>query len=207
MTPIAVIPVKGTSRRLPFKNWRLFYSRPIFTYSIEAARLSGLFDRIVVATDEPEVTRIAERYGAGFWTRPAYLSADRYGPLDVVGQALWSLGYGPRDDEDFICCILATAPLMQAGDLVRGYRMLCHHPEASFIYAASRTPLRDHDITHDAGQWYWGRARCLIRGYPAAQAVPCTLPDRQVCDINTLEDWGRAEQMYAKIHAADGVIA
>jgi N-acylneuraminate cytidylyltransferase len=226
---VAVIPARGGSKRIPRKNIRAFAGKPIIAYSIAAARACGLFDRIVVSTDDEEIAAVARAFGAETpFRRPPELSDDHTGTDPVTAHALaWLADHG--QDAEFACCIYATAPFLQAGDLRRGYEALVGTGR-SFAFAVTTYDFsiqralrvlagggvapffpqwidcRSQDIEeahHDAGQFYWGRGAAFRSGIAmfAADSVAVALPRHRVCDIDTPEDWTRAELMHAALVA------
>lgn len=225
---LAVVPARGGSRRIPRKNVRDFCGRPMLAWGIEAALESGCFDRVVVSTDDPEIARVAEAAGAEVpFVRPPELSDDRTGTGPVVAHAARECGL---DGGDLVCCVYPTAPFLQAEDLRRGLEVL-ERGELDYVFSATTFPFpiqrairptpagrvemfqpehletRSQDLEeawHDAGQFYWGRAAAWLRGAPifssAAAMVP--LPRLRVQDIDTPEDWARAELMFRALHPA-----
>lgn len=220
---LAVIPARGGSKRIPRKNVRLFHGKPIIAYSIEAALASGLFDRVVVSTDDQDIADCARQWGAEapFW-RPAHLADDLTGTNAVVRHAAdWAEASGAPARE--LCCIYATAPFVTADDLRAAHALL--RPGIDFVFAATHfnfpvqrallgdatgmvTPMfpqwirmRSQDLPealHDAGQFYWGRPESFAR-YDLifeARAMAYELPRERVQDIDTPADWNRAEQLY-----------
>lgn len=226
---VAVIPARGGSKRIPRKNIRPFAGRPIIAYSIEAARACGLCDRILVSTDDDEIAAVARAFGAEVpFMRPANLSDDYTGTNEVVAHALTWLSESGAPAE-LACCIYATAPFVSADDLRRGHEALIATAKSfafsatSFAFPVQRAirllpeggvaPLfpqwiesRSQDLEqayHDAGQFYWGRAEAFQAGLAmfAPHAAAVLLPRHRVQDIDTLEDWERAELMYAGLAA------
>lgn len=226
---LAVIPARGGSKRIPRKNIREFCGQPMITWSIEAARLSGCFDKIIVSTDDDEIAAIARQSGAQTpFMRPADLSDDHTGTVPVVAHAIeWHLQRGEKPTQ--VCCLYATAPFVQAGDLRNGLKTLeregCQYvfPVTSYPFPIQRavrvTPQRrvemfnpEHFHTrsqdleeayHDAGQFYWGRADAWLERKPifSREAAPMILPTYRVQDIDTLEDWKRAEWLFEALRA------
>lgn len=226
MTNICIIPARGGSKRIPGKNIRPFLGKPIIAYSIEAALTAGVFDQVLVSTDSEEIAEIAQVYGALFWRRPAELADDHTGTQPVMRQALRAVAR----DGDLACCVYPTAPMMSPADLRLGLTALTKTTwSPSFAFSVTTydfpiqralaraddgalTPLwggdaelRSQDLEerwHDAGQWYWGRASAFIRDEllysPASLGVP--IPRWRVQDIDTEEDFRRAELMYAALH-------
>jgi len=220
---VAVIPARGGSKRIPRKNIKDFCGKPMIAWSIEAARLSGCFARIIVSTDDEEIAEVARQHGAEVpFIRPPELSDDHTGTLPVLTHAIHQLTVS-KSAPALACCIYATAPFLQAADLQRGLQILL---ESGADYAFSVTtyafPIqravrrlssgrlgmfepqhmsaRSQDLEeayHDAGQFYWGRSQAWLASLPifSEHAVPVILPNHRVQDIDTPEDWRRAELM------------
>lgn len=190
MSIIAVIPARGGSRRIPMKNIRLFHGRPILDYSITTAKAAGLFSRIYVSTDSPAISSVAYRAGADVIWRPDRLAVDSVGTQAVARDVVERVtaDHLTIDPPKYVCCIYATAPLMNYMDLIRGYALL-RSSRAPFVYPVGAD-------WQDAGQWYWGTAQDFLEGTPLDQAQLYRLPAERVCDINTEDDWTRAEQLY-----------
>lgn len=227
---LAVIPARGGSKRIPRKNLREFCGKPILAWSVEAALASGCFERVVVSTDDDEIAALAGSLGAEVpFVRPAELSDDHTGTGPVVAHAADACGV---EDTDPVCCIYATAPFVSAEDLRRGRELL---ESSGAEYAVSVTsyafPIQralrltdddrlemfepEHLLTrsqdleeawHDAGQFYWGRARAWRRATPlfSRETTPVPLARHRVQDIDTLEDWTRAELMFRSAQADEG---
>ena len=220
---LALIPARGGSKRLPNKNTLPFAGKPLIAWSIEAALKSECFDRIIVSTDDVEIADIARDCGAEVpFMRPAKLSDDHVGTNPVIAHAIkWQqLDETPTA----ICCIYATAPFIRAEDLRHGLEVLdgtaCDYAFSVTSYAfpiqrairitdAGRVEMfypehfntRSQDLEeayHDAGQFYWGRTDAWLAGKPSFSegAIPVILPRFRVQDIDTLEDWVRAEGMF-----------
>lgn len=221
---LAVIPARGGSKRIPRKNIRLFGGQPIISWSIAAARQSGCFDRIIVSTDDPEISEVAKAHGAEVpFVRPPELSDDHTGTIPVIAHAIaWQNTNG--EDVSEACCIYATAPFIRSEDLQRGWQAIqgCDTKYAfsvtSYAFPIQRalriTPAervamyqpehfttRSQDLEeawHDAAQFYWGKADAWLTGLPlfSEAAKPVILPRHRVQDIDTPEDWARAELMF-----------
>jgi N-acylneuraminate cytidylyltransferase len=217
---VAIIPARGGSKRIPRKNIKPFLGKPIMAYPLEAARASGLFDHIVVSTDDEEVARIAVSLGAEVpFCRPPELSDDQTGTEGVLMHAVGECVkvYGPFG---YGCCIYPANPLLRPDDLERGLRFLEQEHAASafpvvrydFPIEQALTLVGDRPVArwpaqidlnsqdlaehyHDAGSFYWlDVARFMETGrLLTEQAVAFPLPAERVQDINTPEDWRRAE--------------
>lgn len=221
---IAIIPARGGSKRIPRKNIKQFAGKPIIAYSIEAAKATNLFDAILVSTDDEEIAEVAKNLGADVpFLRPKVLADDFTGTNAVVKHAIQWV-QDNRAPVHFACCIYATAPFVQPRYLMRGYEQLVR-TKKSFAFSVTSFPFpiqravrltedggvaalypefistRSQDLEeayHDAGQFYWGTAEAFLDNgvifSPAS--VPIILPRYLVQDIDTLEDWMRAELMF-----------
>lgn len=227
---LAVIPARGGSKRIPRKNLRSFCGKPMIAWSIEAALESGCFERVVVSTDDDEIAAIAREHGAEVpFIRPAELSDDHTGTTPVVAHAAQACGAAA---EDLICCLYATAPFLRPGDIQRGLEVLKESGAefafsvTSFAFPIQRairmTPegrvemidpsvfeVRSQDLEeawHDAGQFYWGRARAWQAGTPlfSPDAASVPLPRHRVQDVDTEEDWVRAEWLFRALDVGEG---
>jgi len=227
---LAVIPARGGSQRIPRKNVRPFCGLPMIAWPIAAARASGLFDAILVSTDDDEIAAVAEQHGAQApFRRPLHLADDHAPTLPVIAHALdWWEEH--RGLVGLACCIYATAPFLQPRYLIEGRDLLRTHPEAEFafsitsyafpIFRALRCEpdghvamfwpenemIRSQDLPeawHDAGQFYWGRPAAFRQrpGVFNARSLGIRLPRHLVQDIDTPEDWERAESMFAALPA------
>lgn len=221
---VAVIAARGGSKRIPGKNIKTFIDKPMVSYSIRAAAESGLFGKIVVSTDSDAITEVARKYGAEVpFMRPANISDD-YTPMgEAVHHALaWLKEHGT--EIDYTCCILPTAPLLRAEYIKKGYDLIRkENVDAVFSVTTYAFPILrslrinkdghlemiwpEHELTrsndlpeayHDAGQFYWLNTESFLRNkkFYTKDALPIVLPRYLVQDIDTAEDWQRAELMY-----------
>ncbi len=225
----AVIPAHGGSKRIPRKNIELFGGLPMIAWSIKAALQSQCFDRIIVSTDDAEIAQVAQAYGAEVpFVRPSYLSDDYTGTTLVLAHATgWQNNNGEVATE--VCYIYATAPFVQAADLRCGLETLrTTKAEYAFSVTSFAFPIqravritpdqrlemfqpehfatRSQDLQkawHDAGQFYWGKAQAWLQGKPlfSHDAAPVPLPRHRVQDIDTPEDWERAEWLCKAMQA------
>lgn len=189
---VAIIPAKGFSRRVPRKNVKLFHGKPMLAYSIQAAKDSRLFQSVVVSTDDEAIGEIAQQYGADVMIRGEAWGLEAIGPLDVVRHTLSLMA-----DVHFACCIYATAPMLQVGDLVRGWRAV-QRDGIAYSFSVGTTPF-----LHDAAQFFWARSWALRERVAefGDNTVMIPIPPERDCDINTPEDWARCEAMYEALHA------
>jgi N-acylneuraminate cytidylyltransferase len=226
---IAVIPARGGSKRIPRKNIKVFCGKPMIAWSIEAALQSGCFDQVIVSTDNAEIAEVARQHGAQVpFVRPAALSDDHTGTIPVIGHAIeWFQAQGETPSQ--VCCLYATAPFVSAEDLRRGLAALNDvGSDYAFSVTSYAFPIQrairitadnrvemfnpEHfntrsqdleDAYHDAGQFYWGRAEAWRQGRMifSPAAAPVMLPRHRVQDIDTPEDWARAEWMFKALQA------
>lgn len=224
MSTIAIITARGGSKRIPRKNIRDFLGKPMIAYPLKAALESGVFDRVIVSTEDAEIAEIARRFGAETpFVRPMELADDFTGTMPIVQHALrWLLEHS--EPVEHACCIYPTAPFLTAEILAQGLELLRQHQKdfafsvANFAYPIQRAlkrtesggvkpftpefiPSRSQDLEpayHDAGQFYWGTTEAFLENRPlfSDSAVPVVLPSHLVQDIDNEEDWVRAEFMY-----------
>ncbi|WP_218395527.1 pseudaminic acid cytidylyltransferase [Alteromonas lipotrueae] len=222
---LAIIPARGGSKRIPKKNIRLFSGKPLIAYSIQAALASNCFDKVIVSTDSESVAAIAVEYGAEVpFIRPEALSDDFVGTTAVTRhgiKAMEGLGY----NYEFACCIYATAPFLKPKFIQQGLTTLLNDKSKAFAFSATSFAFpiqraitvsekgvevmfpgnmskRSQDLPeayHDAGQFYWGRTQDYLSGQKSMfshHSYPIILPRHLVQDIDTFEDWERAELMF-----------
>ncbi|WP_454626240.1 pseudaminic acid cytidylyltransferase [Bradyrhizobium cenepequi] len=225
---VAVIPARGGSKRIPRKNIRDFCGKPIIAYSIEAATATGLFDEIIVSTDDHEIAAISRQFGATTpFIRPKEIADDFTGTNAVVKHAVSWLTER-NHDVAHACCIYATAPLIEPRFIQQGYDALVGS-DAAFAFSVTgyAFPIQravrlttdgrvdalhpEHRLTrsqdlepayHDAGQFYWGTARAFLDNVPlfSPRSIGVILPRTRVQDIDTAEDWELAEFMYRALN-------
>ncbi len=227
---LAVIPARGGSKRIPRKNIKVFGGRPMIAWSITAALESGCFDQVVVSTDDVEIADVGRAEGASVpFMRPPELSDDHTGTIPVVAHAVqWCVDAGQAPSQ--VCCLYATAPFVQTADLQRGLALLqSSGADYAFSVTSYAFPIqrairvdgsgrvamfdptqfntRSQDLEeafHDAGQFYWGRADAWLQGRRifSPDAVAVQLPRHRVQDIDTPEDWTRAEWLWRAMQLA-----
>lgn len=228
---LAVIPARGGSKRIPRKNIKLFAGRPMIAYAIDAARRTGLFDHVVVSTDDAEIAEIARAEGAETpFARPAGLADDFTPTVPVIAHAVAACREAGWAVEN-ACCIYPAVPLIEPGDLVAAYdaliagdgtryvfpvaaypspiqRALRRDPESGTLapfspeYASTRTQDLEPAF-YDAGQFYWGPAALWLEGKNLhANARAIVLPEWRVADIDMPEDWERAELLAGVLKGA-----
>ena len=220
---VAMIPARGGSKRIPRKNIKHFHGKPIIAYSIEAALKSNLFDKVIVSTDDEEIAKIALEYGAVVpFIRSKELSDDFTGTGAVVKHTLEYLKSN-GENYDFACTIYATAPFLNEKYLIEGFEKL-QKSNAKIAFSCTSMPFpiqrtfkitddercemfwpenfmtRSQDLEEayqDAGQFYWEKTNHDSKEITFGKdSIPIILPRYLVQDIDTPEDWIRAEFMY-----------
>lgn len=221
---IAIIPARGGSKRIPGKNVKNFVGRPLIAYSIQAALASGVFDEVIVSTDSSDIANIAKDYGVTrIVMRSASLSNDHIGTFPVVQDAIRQAELEIGEVAN-VCCIYATAPFLSGNLLADAHTRLNANADTQFVFSVTSFPFpiqrairlkgdgvepiasenmqtRSQDLEecyHDAGQFYWGRRDAWLDGLGifSEHSSPFILPRHLVQDIDTPEDWERAELMY-----------
>tara|TARA_B110000263_G_C15310132_1_gene512622 strand:+ start:2548 stop:3237 length:690 start_codon:yes stop_codon:yes gene_type:complete len=225
---IAIIPARGKSKRIPRKNIKEFCGKPMIAWSIEKALESKIFDRVIVSTDDKSIAKIAEKYGAEVpFLRPSNLSDDYTGTIPVIKHAVnWALdNIGPID---LVCTIYATAPFLEVSDLSKGLKILNKNNfQVAFSVTSFDFPIqralkinknlsvsmfqpenynqRSQDLEpayHDAGQFYWLKTDAILNEVStfSEKSLAIILPRYRVQDIDTEEDWIRAELMFKSLN-------
>lgn len=226
---LAVIPARGGSKRIPRKNIKMFHGQPMIAWSVQAAIESGCFDEVWVSTDDEEIAEVAQVYGAKVpFLRPVHLSDDFATTADVMSHAVEEFGKINHALPDYICCLYATAPFVTKADLVQGLEKIKNNSDLNYVFSATTYPFpiqraiklnaddtvemfspqyfnsRSQDLEeawHDAGQFYWGTAEAWLNKAMifASQSSVVELPRFRVQDIDTQEDWDRAEWLFKAI--------
>ena len=196
----------------------------MIVWSIETARKSGLFDHIIVSTDDAEIAKVAEQFKAEVpFVRPSKLADDYAGTTEVIAHATrWALDQGWTLNS--LCCIYATAPFIRIDDLKRGldalesgdwayafaateyaspiFRAFRQCPEGGVeMFFPEQFKKRSQDLPealHDVGQFYWGRpdAWLELKTIFGRHSKPVLIPRWRVQDIDTEDDWKRAEILF-----------
>ena len=223
MGNICIIPARGGSKRIPRKNIKEFLGKPIIIYSIQAALGSGLFDEVMVSTDDEEIANIAKKYGANVpFIRSAKNSDDFATTFDVIKEVINY--YKEQSIEyDNLCCLYSCAPFVDSKLLLRAYNQLIEEkfdtvfPIILFIFSIQRAlrvnqskvsmilednlNIRSQDLEksfHDAGQFYWCNTKLLLSSEklitPNSGGIEVSELDAQ--DIDTDMDWDLAELKY-----------
>ena len=220
---LCVIPARGGSKRIPRKNIRDFCGKPMIVWAIDCALHSGLFERVIVSTDDERIADVARAAGAETpFLRPAHLSDDLTPTVPVIAHAVevcqkigWSIEYA--------CCIYPCVPFLETHDLVNAFELmqksnsLFSYPVTDYAHptqrAMRRLPsgqmqflhpeceiVRTQDLVntyHDTGQFYWGTAIAWTsRKKMHSAGIGLIVPNWRFVDIDNDADWKRAELLH-----------
>ena len=225
---IAVIPARGGSKRIPNKNIKSFSGKPMIQWSIEAAQEANIFDQIIVSTDDETIAAISKDLGALVpFKRSDSLSDDFTNITDVVADACRWMKEEDIDPK-IVCCLYATAAFLRPTDLIDAYRII-NLSDWQYVFSVAEfsSPIfrsfqqtdtqgvkmffpehfesRSQDLPqalYDAGMFYMGRTDAWLQRLKIFEnhSFPLKIPSWRVQDIDTPEDWVRAEQMAKYIH-------
>jgi pseudaminic acid cytidylyltransferase len=222
---IAVIPARAGSKRIPKKNIKIFMGKPIIAWSIEAALRSELFDQVVVSTDSLEIAAIAREYGASIpFLRPDNISDDFSTTTDVMAHvANFFANINPAIN--FLCCIYPAAPFIDVEDLKKGSEIISNgtwdyvFSASEYSSAVHRSFIKNDDnqvkmlfpenlnvrsqdlanVYYDAAQFYWGRLTAWLEAKKIfdIKSTIVEIPSQRAKDIDTMDDWIKAERSAA----------
>ncbi|WP_033916754.1 pseudaminic acid cytidylyltransferase [Campylobacter sputorum] len=226
---VCIIPARGGSKRIPKKNIKNFHGQPIIAYSIKNAINSKLFDEVIVSTDDEEISQVAINFGASVpFMRPKELSDD-FTPSGYATTHALNFLKQQGKNVDFVCTMYATTPFLQLKYLQLAYEKL-KDSDACSAFSCTSMPFpiqrtfkitqdercemffkeyfssRSQDLEpayQDAGQFYWTNLKKTSSDiFFGKDSIPIILPRYLVQDIDTMEDWVRAEIMYEVIQRA-----
>jgi len=231
---IAVIPARGGSKRIAKKNITDFAGKPLIAWSIEKALNTKIFDKVIVSTDSKEIAKVSEKFGAEVpFLRPKNLSDDFTGTSAVISHAVnWHNDNG--NYVDFVCCLYATAPLVQEVDILGAYKKLLSSKK-SFVFSVTEYPYpiqrairlnernevnlispefkksRSQDLSkcyHDAGQFYWGKSQAFSEetDFFSPDSLGYLIPSYRVCDIDEPDDLVRAKLLFEVLNRSGEII-
>ena len=224
MKNIAKIPARGGSKRIPRKNIKPFMGKPILAYSIEAALQSGLFEEVMVSTDDEEIAEVARQYGAKVPFMRSETTANDYATTNDVLEEVIRIYAKQGRTFDYMCCLYATAPLVRPGDLADAFNRLRKgnyknlYPVVEFSYPIWRCldvaedgtmsrhwpeyeRSRSQDLPktyHDSGTFYWYDMAKWSADEGSTGAI--ILPETHVQDIDNETDWLLAELKYKLLY-------
>ena len=225
---VAVIPARGGSKRIPRKNIKQFCGKPMIAWPIEVVKQSKLFDHILVSTDDEEIAEVAKSCGAEVpFMRPTELSNDYAGTTEVIAYAVsWMHEKGMQPEA--VCCIYPTSVFLIKDDLIKGFeaiktgnwqyafsvtdyeypifRSFQKHPDGGVeMFYPEHYESRSQDLPvalHDAAQFYWGKPEAWLKNLKLfdRHSCPVMIPRWRNQDIDTQDDWKRAELLFKTIN-------
>ncbi len=227
MANLCIIPARGGSKRIPRKNIKSFLGKPIIAYSIETALNSGLFDEVMVSTDDEEIKQVALQYGAKVpFLRSKKASDDFASTMDVVKEVFFE--YEKLNQSfDNVCCFYPCSPLTTVDRLKEGYQLLLNNdfdsvfPIMPFSFPIQRAvKLSDEKVSffypkyaeyrsqdleksyHDAGQFYWLKSQIVKEGNEilTENTGAIAISELEGQDIDNLSDWQLAELKYRLLY-------
>ncbi len=220
MKNLCIIPARSGSKRIPRKNIKEFLGKPIIAYSIETALETGLFDEVMVSTDDMEIAEVAKQYGAKVpFMRSAETASDFASTADVLKEVIANYKELGKEFDNF-CCFYATAPLVQSKDVTSAFERLqqsdftCVYPVVQFSYPIWRCldiaedgtmkrhwpeyeNSRSQDLPkeyHDTGTFYWYKTKEWLIGNMKTGGI--IVDETSIQDIDTETDWNLAEMKY-----------
>ena len=222
---VAIIPARGGSKRIPRKNIRPFLGKPIIAYSIEAAIHSGIFDRVIVSTDDTEIAHVAKQFGAEVPQLRSHQASTDHAPIvDVVLEVLEQLKQNEGLEPNYLCCIFATAPFVNDSRLSTSFRLMAENrkdgifPVVEYSYPIQRSLevksdnsigmvwpehllSRSQDLParfHDSGQYYWAKTASVVSEQTlfVKNCMAEHISPLQAQDIDVEDDWLLAELKY-----------
>ncbi len=227
MNNLCIIPARGGSKRIPRKNIKPFMGKPIIAYSIDAALKSGVFDEVMVSTDDEEIAGVARQHGASVpFFRSAETANDYSTTVDVLLEVIETYKQQGKVF-DTICCLYSTAPFVTSDRLKEAYAKISDNVDACFTMVEYSYPVqrslrinengrvemrhpehlksRTQDLEkvyHDAGQFYYVKTKTLIEEKTVwcKKTAPLVLSELEVQDLDTLTDWQLAEMKYELLH-------
>jgi len=224
---VAVIPARGGSKRIPRKNIKQFCGKPMIAWPIEVVKQSGLFEHILVSTNDEEIAEVSKSYGAEVpFMRPVELSNDYARTTEVIGHAV-SWMHEQQWQPEAVCCIYATSVFLTVDDLKKGFETLStgnwsyafsvtdfeytifrsfrEHPDGGVeMFFPEHFEKRSQDLPlalHDTAQFYWGKPDAWLKHLKLfdLHSYPVKIPRWRVQDIDSQDDWKRAELLFRLI--------
>ena len=221
---LAVIPARGGSKRIKNKNIKKFYKKPIISYSIEQAKKSEIFDRIIVSTDSTKIAKIAKKSGAEIlFRRPKKLSGDKVMAREVIKHSIKWVDKN-ANKTSFVCMIYPTAPMIKSKDLVSTFKKIKKEKwdfvftAKKFTYPVQRSFYKNKNnslrmanakyynkrsqdlkpVYHDAGQFYWAKSKTWLSNKIifGNKSTIHLIDNLSGHDIDTQEDWQLLKALY-----------
>lgn len=227
MKPIAIIPARGGSKRLPRKNVLPVNGLPMLAYPVQCAKKSAVFDRVLVSTEDPEIKEVAEKFGAEVVNRPADIADDRASVVQVCQHVLDTISTQQDRVPDFFCCIYATALFITPDDILNSFQILLQNSETDFVMGVSDFNLQPVQALEEKdgflvskwpeyrelqsqfhpklvasnGTLYWARTSAFlqVQNFYGTRLKGYTIPKLRAIDVDTQEDLEFAQCVAKKL--------
>ena len=220
---LLVIPARKGSKRIKNKNIKIFFGKPIISYSIQKGKMSGLFSKIIVSTDCKKISKIAKKFGASIdFIRPAHLSTDIASTISVIQHALRFLKKRGKVYR-YVCCMYPVAPLINLKVFEKCYNIL-RKSNLNYVFPVSKfqgsnktfikinknrtIKLKLNNIKNrekkifynDTGQYYWGKSNSWLKkkNIFSSKTKVLVVPENSFVDVNTNSDWKILTKLYKK---------
>jgi len=219
---VGIILAKSFSKRVTNKNFMKFHGQPMIYWTIQAAKRSKIFDKIIVSTDSDEIIKKLDKYNLHFIKRPKELSKEKYGIDEVMKYCLSSIS----ENADYACCLFPCAPLMSHLDIKDGFSKIKKNKH-KYIFAASNFshPIeRSFKINngkikmiskkffntsskfftetyHDTGYFYWARAKTWKNEFISysSKSSFIKIPNWRAQDLDTLDDLKKVDLIFKSL--------
>ena len=225
---VAVVLARGGSKRIPRKNIKSFNGKPIIFWPLKILNDSKIFDQVIVSTDDEEISNIAKTYGALVpFVRPKNLADDYSGTIEVVAHAVKWMEEQKWNVKN-VCCVYATSVFLNIKDLQAGFETI-NSNKWKFVFSVTDYEYsifrsfgkdkkggvkmfypefyqkRSQDLPnalHDAAQFYWGKHDVWLDNHKIfdSHSFPLIIPRWRVQDIDTDDDWKRAEFLFKELN-------
>ena len=223
---VAIIPARIGSKRIPKKNIKIFFNKPIIYWVIQTVKATKIFDKIIVSTDSEEIRAIARKYKVDSpFLRPKKISDDKTGIIEVVRHTILWLNKN-NIKPNYVCCVLPTAIFVSPKHIISAYKKI-KYKKWNYVFAAAlfeNSPLRSfqknskngikmlfpknynkraqdlQQCFYDVGQFYWGRISSWLKRIPifGKNSTVILLSNEKALDIDTKKDWLKAKKLWKK---------
>jgi CMP-N-acetylneuraminic acid synthetase len=190
MSAVCIIPARGGSRRIPKKNIKEFFGKPIIEYSIDAAKKAEIFKEIIVSTDSNSIMEAVDKIkGITIHLRSSLMARDEIGTQEVMKNVL------EPDEADFACCLYPCVPMLEPYELHRALSFLRFNSQIQYVVPVGKW-------LEDPGRWYFGRSNAFKTNIPLIGMGTrlMEVDERKCVDINTMDDWREAEARYEDLY-------
>jgi N-acylneuraminate cytidylyltransferase len=223
---IAIITARGGSKRIPKKNIKEFFGKPMLSYAINACKVSGIFSEIMVSTDNEEIAEVASNNGANIPFMRSQKTSDDYATtFDVLEEVINN--YKNNGQEfNFVCCIYPCVPFLSGQTIQNAFNQLIRSDNDALLPVCRFSVpiewamkiengilvpndkkallIRSQDLTpkyYDVGMFYMIKTAVLIKekSLTPLKTMAYVMKEQEVQDIDTIDDWNIAEMKYKLI--------